>query len=81
MDIGLLLPWLTVGLILAVHGAQKFFGRFAFPGPGSLSVDALVGYALSGALCGVSVLFAGALDGVRPRSRRPSPSRFPPRGA
>src|SRR6266404_4141634 len=32
---------------------------FAFTGPGSLSVDALVGYSVSGALCGVVALFVG----------------------
>src|SRR5712691_7975599 len=33
----------------------------AFTGPGSLSVDALVGYSVSGALCGVVALFVGKI--------------------
>jgi putative oxidoreductase len=37
---------------------------FAFTGPGSLSVDALVGYSVSGALCGVAALIVGVLGGV-----------------
>ena len=36
----------------------------AFTGPGSLSVDALVGYSVSGPLCGVAALIVGVLGGL-----------------
>jgi putative oxidoreductase len=44
----------------------------AFTGPGSLSVDALVGYSVSGALCGLAALFVGVLGGVIPLIQRRS---------
>jgi hypothetical protein len=43
---------------------------FAFTGPGSLSVDALAGYSVSGALCGVAVLIVGVLGAVIPLIQR-----------
>jgi putative oxidoreductase len=36
----------------------------AFTGPGSLSLDALLGYYLSGRFWGVAALFVGVLGGV-----------------
>ena len=45
---------------------------FAFTGPGSLSVDALAGYSVSGALCGVAALIVGVLGGVIPLIQRRS---------
>jgi putative oxidoreductase len=45
---------------------------FAFTGPGSLSVDALVGYSVSGALCGAAALIVGVLGGVITLSQRRS---------
>jgi putative oxidoreductase len=44
----------------------------AFTGPGLFSVDALVGYSISGALCGVVALFVGLLGGVVPLIQRRS---------
>jgi len=43
---------------------------FAFTGPGSLSVDALAGYSVSGALCGVAALIVGVLGAVIPLIQR-----------
>ena len=54
-------------LVLGVAGLT-----LAFTGPGSLSVDALVGYSVSGALCGVSALFIGLVCGVMPLIQRRS---------
>jgi putative oxidoreductase len=45
---------------------------FAFTGPGSLSLDALLGYSMSAELCGVGALFAGVLCGVIPLTQRHS---------
>jgi len=44
----------------------------AFTGPGSLSLEALVGYSASGELCGVAALFVGVLCGVIALSHRRS---------
>jgi len=44
----------------------------AFTGRGSVSVDALVGYSASGALCGVAALIIGVLGGVIPLIQRRS---------
>ena len=52
-------------LVLGVAGLTV-----AFTGPGSLSVDALAGYSVSGALCGVLALFVGILCGVIPLIQR-----------
>jgi putative oxidoreductase len=37
---------------------------FAFTGPGSLSLDALLGNHFSGTFCGIATLFVGVLGGV-----------------
>ena len=46
----------------------------AFTGPGSLSVDALAGCSLSGALCGFTALLAGVVFGALALIHRRSPS-------
>jgi putative oxidoreductase len=47
----------------------------AFTGPGSLSLDALLGHSLSGAFWGVAALFVGTLGAVMPFiQRRPAPT-------
>ena len=43
---------------------------FAFTGLGSLSVDALAGYSVSGALCGAAALIVGVLGAVIPLIQR-----------
>jgi putative oxidoreductase len=46
----------------------------AFTGPGSLSLDALLGYSVSGALWGVAAFFVGLLGGaIQLAQRRPAP--------
>jgi len=45
---------------------------FAFTGPGSLSVDALVGYSVNGAPCGVAALIGGVLGAVIALTQRGS---------
>jgi putative oxidoreductase len=49
----------------------------AFTGPGSLSLDALLGHYLSGAFCGVAALVAGIIGGIIPlmQRRRGSPQQ------
>jgi putative oxidoreductase len=48
----------------------------AFTGPGSLSLDALLGHYLSGALWGAAALFVGVLGGVVALvQRRPVPTQ------
>jgi putative oxidoreductase len=48
----------------------------AFTGPGSLSLDALLGYSVSGAFWGVAVLFVGLLGGaIQLARRRPAPQQ------
>ena len=42
----------------------------AFTGPGSLSLDALLGYYLSGRFWGMAALFVGVLGGVMPLIQR-----------
>jgi putative oxidoreductase len=42
----------------------------AFTGPGSLSLDALLGYSLRGAFWGVAALFVGVFGAVIPLSQR-----------
>jgi putative oxidoreductase len=51
---------------------------FAFTGTGSLSVDALAGYSVSGAVCGVAALFVGVLGGVIPLIQRRSTDALNP---
>jgi putative oxidoreductase len=47
----------------------------AFTGPGSLSLDALLGHSLSGAFWGVAALLVGILGAVMPLiQRRPAPT-------
>jgi putative oxidoreductase len=48
----------------------------AFTGPGSLSLDALLGHYLSGTLCGVAALVVGFLGGIVALvQRRPVPTQ------
>jgi putative oxidoreductase len=48
----------------------------AFTGPGSLSLDALLGHYLSGAFWGMAALFVGVLGGVAPLiQRRAAPAQ------
>jgi len=56
-----------------VLGVAAF--ALAFAGPGSLSVDALVGYAESGMLRGLGALGIGILGGIVPLiQRKPAPT-------
>jgi putative oxidoreductase len=57
-------------LVLGVAGLTV-----AFTGPGALSLDALVGYSMSGALWGVAALFVGLVGGaIQLAQRRPAPT-------
>ena len=57
-------------LVLGVAGLTV-----AFTGPGALSLDALVGYSISGALWGVAALFVGLVGGaIQLAQRRPAPT-------
>lgn len=75
---------------VSVHGKQGFFimsGGYeyalvlgvagltvAFTGPGALSLDALLGYAVSGVVSGVAALFVGLAGGaIQLAQRRPAP--------
>src|SRR6266849_10623929 len=50
----------------------------AFTGPGSLSLDALLGHSVSGALWGVAAFFVGLLGGgIQLARRRPAPQGEP----
>jgi hypothetical protein len=80
LDIGLLLLRLTVGLTFAALFAQNggyeyalIWGvaalTFAFTGPNSLSVDAPIGYSVSGALSGVVALFHRRLPSLAANSQ------------
>ena len=58
-------------LVLGVAGLTA-----AFTGPGSLSLDALVGYSVSGAFWGVAAFFVGLLGGAFQLAlRRPAPQQ------
>lgn len=57
-------------LVLGVAGLTV-----AFTGPGSLSLDALLGYAVSGAFWGVAALFVGLVGAaIQLTQRRPAPT-------
>ncbi len=57
-------------LVLGVAGLTV-----AFTGPGSLSLDALLGYSVSGAFWGVAALFVGLVGGaIQLAQRRTAPS-------
>src|SRR5229473_732774 len=57
-------------LVLGVAGLTV-----AFTGPGALSLDALVGYSMSGALWGVAALFVGLVGGaIQLAQRSPAPT-------
>ncbi len=56
-------------LVLGVAGLTA-----AFTGPGALSLDALLGYSVSGTFWGVAALFVGVVGGViQLAQRRPAP--------
>ena len=58
-------------LVLGVAGLTA-----AFTGPGALSLDALLGYSVSGTIWGVAALFLGLVGGAIPLAqRRPAPTR------
>jgi putative oxidoreductase len=60
-------------LVLGVAGLTV-----AFTGPGSLSIDALLGYSMSGALWGVGAFFVGLFGGaIQLARRRPAPQSEP----
>jgi putative oxidoreductase len=72
--------------VAAVHVQKGFFAQnggyeytlvlgvaaltVAFTGPGSLSLDALLGHSLSGAFWGVAALFVGILGAIMPLIQR-----------
>ena len=57
-------------LVLGVAGLTV-----AFTGPGSLSLDALLGYSVSGAFWGVAALFVGLVGAaIQLTQRRPAPT-------
>jgi len=76
---------MLVGAV-SVHAKNGFFAQnggyeyalllgvaastLAFTGPGSLSLDALLGNYLSGAFCGVAALVAGIIGGMIPLMQR-----------
>jgi putative oxidoreductase len=77
--------------VVSVHIKKGFFGQnggyeynlvlavaalaLAFTGPGSLSVDALLGYARSGLLWGLGAFGLGILSGIVPLiQRKPAPT-------
>jgi len=81
------------GCIVTVHINKGFFvqnGRYeytlvlgvgalsvTFTGAGSLSLDALLGHSMRGALCGVAAFFVGLLGGGIQLARRPAPQGEP----
>ena len=58
-------------LVLGVAGLTA-----AFTGPGAFSLDALLGYSVSGTFWGVAALFLGLVGGaIQLAQRRPAPTQ------